>query len=442
MSSRLLDCLATTDALAEVFSDASVLQAMLDFEAAVARAGAATGIIPTAAARTIAEAARAELFDPVAIARAARAVATPAIPLVNALTEHVRGLDEDSARYVHWGATSQDVTDTAMVLLLKRARTSISADYERIEHALKRLSDRHAGTIMLGRTLLQPATPITLGLKAARWRAAIVRSWNRLDAAWDAAMVIQFGGAAGTLAALREAGSAMNAATAAALGLRAGPPWHTDRDLFGAVVTGCGLFVAALGKVARDIALLMQAEVAEAAEPGGGSSTMPQKQNPSGCALVLAAAGRMPGVVASFLSGMIHEHERAVGGIQSEWPVVAAAVQLTGAAAAALAAAVDGLAVNPARMRANLDATGGTIFAERAVMLMAPSVGREAAQQLVTRAISQCRQTGQPLAAVLESMPDVSAIIPSDVLAGIDRPEQYLGASEELRALLLDQSEE
>ena len=440
MSSSLLDCLATTDALAAVFNDAGVLQAMLDVEAALAQASAAAGVIPEAAALTISAVARHGGLDAAAIASGARAAATPAIPLVEALRARVRALDESSAAYVHWGATSQDITDTALILLLQRARPILAADHERIERALRQLSERHAGTIMLGRTLLQPATPITFGLKVAGWVSAVVRSWRRLDRAWEAVSAIQLGGAAGTLAAFGEHGPAIAATMARELALRSSPPWHADRDRLAALVAACGLYVAALGKAARDISLLMQAEVREAAEPGGGSSTMPQKQNPSGCVLVIAAASRLPGLVGSSLGAMLHEHERGAGGLQAEWPIVSSAVQATGAAAAALAGVVEGLMVNPARMRQNLEATGGTIFAERAALGLAGSMGHDRARQLVAEAVATSRRTGSPFAAAAQSLAADAGL--SGVLHDVDRPEAYLGAAETIRRQLLDEADE
>src|SRR5262245_28621124 len=216
----LIDCLATTDALAELFSDVSVLGAMLEFEAALARAAASAGVIPAAAATVISAAARGRGFDVSAIARDGRTGATPAIPLVKALRARVRELDPGAAAHVHLGATSQDVTDTALILLLGRAHHTIAADHLRLEQALRALSERHASTIMLARTLLQPATPTTFGLKVAGWTAPIARSWRRLDRAWHQAMVVQLGGAAGTLAALGEFGPRVAESVARELGLR------------------------------------------------------------------------------------------------------------------------------------------------------------------------------------------------------------------------------
>ena len=439
MSSRLIDCLATTDALADLFSDQSVLRVMLEFEAALARAAGRAGAIPDSAARTIAGIATAETFDPAAIAREARSSATPIIPLVNALTERVRAVDPASAQFVHWGATSQDVSDTAMILLLKRAKPILAADHLRLDASLRTLSESHADTMMIGRTLLQPASPITFGLKAAGWWAAANRSWRRLSLAWDGALVLQFGGAAGTRAALGQYALDVAAELAKELELASAPPWHADRDRLGAFITASALFTASLGKMARDIALLMQDEVGEVAEAGGGSSTMPQKRNPSACTLVISTAMRMPGLVSTFLVGMLQEHERSVGGGQAEWPTLASAVQATGSAASAMAAVLDGLTVDPARMRSNLEATNGLICAERAVIVLAAEMDRETARSLVTDAIRRSRETGRTLGDVLRSMPEVVTAVPAGILASIDRPEHYLGESETLRKELLGQ---
>jgi 3-carboxy-cis,cis-muconate cycloisomerase len=436
----LLDCLATTDALAAVFSDEGVVEAMLEFESALARGAAAAGAIPASAARIISEAALRGGFDAAAVASAARSGATPAIPLVKALRDRVHAIDPPSAAYVHWGATSQDVTDTALMLLVKQARVPIAADQARLDAALRGLSHRHATTVMLGRTLLQPAAPITFGLKVAGWTSAITRSWRRLHDAWTRVQVIQFGGATGTLAALGEHGLRVVEETARELDLRPAAPWHTNRDRLGALIAACGLYVAALGKAARDVSLLMQAEVGEAAEPGGGSSAMPQKQNPSGSTIVLAAATRMPSLVAAYLTAMNQEHERSAGGSQAEWPIVAAAIQSTGAAVHALLGVIEGLTVDAEQMRRNLNATRGTIYAEHAVMRLAPSLGREQAQWLVTEAVAQTRREGVPFADALRAK--AGAAVPASLLEPIERPEDYLGAAEALRTQLLEDTEE
>jgi 3-carboxy-cis,cis-muconate cycloisomerase len=441
MPSWLIDSLATTDALAEVFSDDSILRRMLEFEARLALAQGRHGVIPREAGEAIIAAATDADFDVQALARDARQSGTIVIPFVKALTARVAEQDSAAARFVHYGATSQDVSDTVLALTLRRAQPIIAADHARLEKTLRDLSNRHAATVMLGRTLLQPAPPITLGLKLARYVAALVRGWSRVDAAFEAAALLQFGGASGTLAALGTRGPDVARVLADAFVLRAPvAPWHTDRDRLAAVAASLGIYTATLGKIARDLALLMQDEVAEAAEPGGGSSTMPHKRNPSGCVIALATASRMPGLVAAYLNGMTQEHERAVGGWQSEWPTIAAIVQGTGAALQALAGAFEQLVVDADRMKANIERTNGAIFAEKVVMIAAPRAGKEAAQALVTRALEESRRNGVSFRDALAGQPDVSDLLTADELRTIDAPDGYLGAAEQMRVALLNEA--
>jgi 3-carboxy-cis,cis-muconate cycloisomerase len=426
MFTRLIESLAATEALSRVFSDASVLQSMLDFEAALARAEARAGVIPADAAAAIAEAAVADGFDIAELVRQSLRAGTPAIPLVRMLTERVRQRDAAAAGFVHWGATSQDVTDTAMVLLLGRCRRVLEADHGRVSRGLRRISDEHAGTVMLGRTLLQPAPPITFGLKAAGWLGAVRRGWRRVGSRFDEAAYVQFGGASGTLAALGANGLAVSEALAAELNLKwPDAPWHGHRDRLAALMAALSIYTASLGKMALDLALLAQFEVGEAAEPGGdgrgGSSTMPHKRNPTACILAMAAAKRTPGLLADFLAGMVLEHERAAGGWQAEWATVQAIVQSAGVAMEAMAEVAEGLTVDPARMRRNIDATQGAVFGEKAMMLLAPGMGREAARRAVEESV---RKTGSP--------PD---------LPGLREPKEYLGSAEAFRLRLLEEED-
>jgi len=445
MPARLIESLATTEPLAELFSDQSVLQAMLDFEVALAWAEARVGVVPPAAAEHIAAVAKADAFDMVALAHAMFRAATAAIPVVKALTEKVRARNPEAARYVHWGATSQDVADTALILLLKRARPLLENDISRLETALAKLSDQHKNTVMLGRTLMQAAPPVTFGLKAAGWFAALHRSRARMDAAFGEALIVQLGGATGTLAALGEKGVAVAQELAKELGLACPEaPWHTHRDRLATLVCSCGVLTGTLGKMARDVSLLMQSEVAEAAEPGGdgrgGSSTMPHKRNPAGSTLALAAAQRVPGLVATFLSAMVQEHERAVGGWQSEWPVIASVIQLTGLAAASMAEVAEGLTVDGQRMRANIDATKGVIFAERAMILLGSKLGRDVAHKVLEEATRTSVTQGRHLAEVLAEMPEITSHIDRVALRQLEMPEQYLGSAEVFRQALLASS--
>ena len=437
-SFSICDSLATTEALSVLFADASIVRAMLRVEAALARVEADLGIIPRAAADTIHVAANADDLDADAIARDARTSGTVAVPFVNALTARVRALHAQSATFVHWGATSQDVTDTALILVLQAARPILAADQARLDRSLRALSDRHAGTVMMARTLLQPAGPTTFGLKAAGWVAAHARGWARVTTRFDDALLLQFGGAAGTLAALGDRGPAVATALATELGIRQpDAPWHAYRDRLAALMAAMGVYAGTLGKMARDVSLLMQDEVGELAEHGGGSSSMPHKRNPAGCAVALAAAVRLPSLVSAFLAGMVQEHERALGGWHAEWPTIASAVQTTGSALMAMADVADGLQVFPDRMRDNIERTKGTVFAERAMVLLSPGAGKDVAHQMVTEALEQVRSTGRTFRETLSAVRGIDQWITADELSTIDRPEEYLGAAEELRVALL-----
>jgi 3-carboxy-cis,cis-muconate cycloisomerase len=447
MPVRLIESLATTEALAGLFSDESVLQAMLDFEVQLGRAQALLNIIPQAAADAIAAAADPRAFDTTALAKATLRAGTLGIPVVKALTEAVRKRDPVAAGFVHWGATSQDVADTAMMLLLKRAQPVLDSDLRRLQSALRQLSAKYQGTTMLGRTLMQAAPPVTMGLKSAGWFGAIQRSRNRVRAAFANTLIVQFGGATGTAAALGNQGIAVGKALAERLGLEfPDAPWHTHRDRLACLVCECGVLVGSLGKMARDITLLMQNEVGEVAEPSGegrgGSSTMPHKRNPVGCTATLAAASRVPGLVAAFLSAMVQEHERAVGGWQAEWPIVSSVIQATGVALASMAEVAEGLTVDAARMRVNIDDTLGTIFAERAMMLLGQNLGRDVAQRVLEEATRKSAAEKRRLGEVLAEMPEVSKHLDHQILSQLDIPEQYLGVSDQFRRRLLASTEQ
>ena len=442
MPARLIESLATTGPLADLFADQSLLQAMLDFEVGLARAEAQVGVVPPAAADAIARVAQAAGIDLAALVRDALRAGSPSIPFVKALTERVRASDPSAARFVHWGATSQDVVDTSLVLILKQAQPLLETDLARLEDGLRRLAEQHGNTVVLGRTLMQAAPPVTFGLKAAGWLGAVRRAGARMKASFGEALVLQFGGASGTLASLGEHGPAVGKALARELGLGyPDAPWHTQRDRLAGLVCACGVLTGSLGKMARDISLLMQVEVAEAFEPSGsgrgGSSTMPHKRNPSGCLVALAAAHRVPGLVATFLSCMVQEHERALGSWQAEWPTVAGVVQATGVAIAAMAEVAEGLTVDEARMRANIEATQGVIFAEKAMMLLGPSLGRDVAHKILEEATRQSVAQKRHLVEVLGEMPEIKNHLDPTILRQLEAPEQYLGAADIFRTSLL-----
>ncbi len=440
---RLIERSMTTPKIAELFSDYSILEAMLAFEVGLARAEANLKVIPSPAARAIEKAAIPHLYDANALAADSLRSATVSIPFVKALTEQVKQIDPAAAGFVHWGATSQDVADTTIILVLQKSRDILGADLRRLERALSQLSERHADTVMLGRTLLQAALPTTFGLKVAGWLGAIRRNHTRLDAAFEESLILQFGGAAGTLASLGDQGIAVGKALAAELRIGyAEAPWHSHRDRLAALMCALGVLAGSLGKMARDISLLSQNEVAEAAEPAaegrGGSSAMPHKQNPVGCTLALSAAYRVPGLVSTFLSSMVQEHERAVGGWQSEWTTISAIVQAVGLATTSMAEVAEGLAINAARMRENIEATHGTIFAERATMLLAKKLGRDAARKVVEQAVKESIANDRNFAQVLAEMPEAKKVLDASTVKDLQSPEAYLGVAEQFRRSLVN----
>jgi 3-carboxy-cis,cis-muconate cycloisomerase len=364
------------------------VRAMLDFERALAGAEADAGAIPHEAAQVIAKACTDLSPSPEALADEGKRSGSLAVPLVKTLTERVARVDARAATFVHYGSTSQDVLDTALVLCLKPCL----ADADRVlGAAVSRLSDharRHAGVVMLGRTLMQPATPITAGLKIARWAAALHRCRLRLGVARDRALCVQLGGAVGTLDALGAKRAAVRRGVAERLGLSEARSWHDHRDDLLRLMAELAIVTATVGKIARDVALLSQAEVGEMLESlptkgVGGSSAMPHKRNPVACLQALAAAERTPGLMATLLSGAVVEHERALGGWQAELMTIPDLVDAAGSALDALERIASGLVVDAERMKANLESLQGLVFSERLARWLARDTDRASAQALV-----------------------------------------------------------
>lgn len=421
-------------AIAAVFSDHAHLQGMLDFEAALARAEAKTGVIPQAAVAPIVSACAADAYDLAALADAAAKAGNTAIPMVKMLTARVAEVDGEAARYVHWGATSQDAMDTGLVLQLRQALTLIEADLARLSAALAALAANHRQTPMVGRTWLQHALPVTFGLKAAGWLDAIERHRARLVELKPRLLVLQFGGAAGTLAALDDKGLQVAAALAEDLNLGLpAMPWHGARDRVVELATMLALLTGSLGKMARDIALLMQTDVGEAFEPAGegrgGSSTMPHKRNPVTAAVVLAAATRVPHLAGSLLSGMAQEHERGLGGWHAEWETLPELVQLSAGALAQMADTIEGLDVDADRMRANLDVTNGLIMAEAVTMALGAKIGRLAAHQRVEAASKLAVTEKRHLRDVLAQDEVVIQHLGAETMAQLFDPLGYTGVA-------------
>jgi 3-carboxy-cis,cis-muconate cycloisomerase len=405
-------------------ADDAWLQCMLDAEGALARVGAAVGLVPETAATKISEACRAEFFDAARLAEDGRRVGNPAEPLVRELRAAV---GDEAADFVHLGATSQDIVDTAAMLVSRRTVGLVLAELDRLADGCAALARAHRSTPMAGRTLLQQAVPTTFGLKSASWLVAVLDAHRRLEAVRDERLAVQLGGAAGTLAALGDQALEIVHLFARELDL-AEPalPWHTDRQRIAELGAALSIVAGAAAKIGGDLVLLAQTEVAEVAESSrGGSSTMPQKRNPVRSALAIASARLASGHAGVLLGNLEHEHERGVGGWQAEWEALSGALAFTGGAAAAAADAVTGLEVNGERMRANLEASGGLVLAERVSFAISPRLGRSQAHDVVAEA-ARSSSFREALSA------DARVGLAEDELDTLLDPEGYLGAAEAL----------
>jgi 3-carboxy-cis,cis-muconate cycloisomerase len=389
------------EAFARALSADAYVRAMLDFEGALAAAEADAGVVPPDAARVIATACADLRLDPDRLAAEGKKSGSLAVPLVKALTEAVARADARAAAFVHHGSTSQDVLDTALVLGLKPCLADADQVLSTAVRNLAAHARRHAGVVMLGRTLLQPATPITAGLKIARWAAALHRCRRRLVEASARALCVQLGGAVGTLDALGDQRTAVRRGVAQRLGLGDAREWHDHRDELLRLLGELAIVTTTIGKIARDVALSSQAEVGEMLESApvkgvGGSSAMPHKRNPVACLQALAAAERTPGLMATLLSGSVGEHERALGGWQAELIAIPELVDAAGGAIDALERIAAGLVVNPERMKANVEALQGLVFSERLARVLAREMDRASALALVddwsAQAVKERRQ--------------------------------------------------
>ena len=417
---------------AECLSDAKLLAAMARFEAALAHGCAKAGLVPREAARTIAEVADGAKFDAGALARATRSAGALTIPFVKRLTEQVAAVSPEAGRYVHLGATSQDVIDTAVVLCLAPAASRVLALSKRLGDAAAALATRYAGTPMAARTLLQPAVPVPFGWKAAVWLSMLARSHARFAAAAREACVLQFGGAGGTLSAYGDKGGAVAAALAAELRLeRAAITWHSARDGFARVGAEAAILGGTAGKIARDVSLLMQPEVGEVAEPTGkgrgGSSAMPHKRNPVASLSALEAAQRAPALAATLLAQLAPEHERGLGQWQSQWLTLRDLLAGAAGALAAMAEALAGLAVNAKAMRANLERSHGLVYSEAVSMRLARSLGKSAAHALTEKLCETAMKKGKSLAEVVRGDARARKAIGDGELARLFDPARSFG---------------
>jgi 3-carboxy-cis,cis-muconate cycloisomerase len=439
---RLRAGLDSTPEMECIFSDRQCVQCMLDVEAALAVAEARHDVIPLAAASVIVASCDAGMIDFPVLAQQAAVAGNLAIPLVKQLTAGVAMNDAEAAKYVHWGATSQDIIDTGTVLQLRAALGEIDAHLAQLGDVLAQLAERHRSTPQIGRTWMQHALPITFGLKVAGWLDAVHRHKMRIAQLKTDVAVVQFGGAAGTLASLGESGLKVAQTLADELKLTLpAMPWHGARDRFAEVATTLGLLTGTLGKMALDIALLAQTEIAELAEPSatagagagttarGGSSSMPHKRNPVSCAATLAAARRVPGLVATMLSAMAQENERALGGWQAEWECLPQIVKLSACALQNMLYVCANLHVDGERMRANLDLTQGQVMAEAVTLALGAKIGRQAAHDVVERACRIASLNGRHLRSVLEQDGVIGANLSTRELDQAFDPNQHNGVT-------------
>jgi 3-carboxy-cis,cis-muconate cycloisomerase len=438
--------------------DVAWLQAMLDAEAGLARALERAGLAPAGAGEAVTRAARVDDFDVEAIGAQAAAAGNPVPALVRALTGRV---PEFAASAVHYGATSQDIIDTAVMLLARGVLEQLEADLAASASAAAGLAAAHARTVLAGRTLLQQAVPVTFGLVAAGWLTALDDARRQLERLAGHRLAVQLGGAAGTLSVLGEAGPQVVTFFAEELGLAAPVlAWHTDRLRvieLAAALAGC---CAAVGKIARDVTLLAQSEIAEIREgvapgrsgagrgtaetggPHGGSSAMPHKRNPVGAVLVLGSAKRAPMLLASLAAAAEQELQRAAGAWHAEWEPLSDLLRITGSAAALMAELLAGLEIDADRMRANLAAAHSLPMAEHVATTLIPSLGRLPALDLVAEASLEAARSGQDLTAVLLGTPRfaeplAAAGVGADELAAAADPRASLGAAEQFVAAAL-----
>lgn len=428
-------------------SDEAWAAAMVEVEVALARAQARLGVVPESAAVAIADAVKHCPVDVAGLAIRSRGSANPVVEFVRDITAVVAAADPAAAEYVHRGSTSQDIFDSAAMLLASRALTAIDADLGRVADALAGLAARHRGTPMVARTLTQHAVPTTFGLKAAGWLSLVLDARDRLRTV-RSSLPVSLGGAAGTLAAYVEYADLAGVSTAGhgptlmrelarELGLRdPGVPWHTHRTPLVDLGWTVTLVTGALGKIAVDVLGATRTEVGELTEPAGErsgvSSAMPQKRNPVLATLVVAAARQAPAYTMLLGQSLLAEDERSAGGWQSEWQPLREGLRLAAGAAATAAELVDGLVVHPEAMAANLALSGGTIVSERLNVALAPTLGKAPAKALLAR-IARAAATGvATFDELLVAAPELDGVLDPSQLAALLDPAQYLGAADDL----------
>jgi 3-carboxy-cis,cis-muconate cycloisomerase len=446
MSNGLNSFLFSTPEMTRVFSNEAQLRAMMRFEWALTRALENHGLAETGSGKVLESLLDTNFVDAALLVKDARAAGNIAIPFVKQLTAKVKAGSEVAARSIHLGATSQDVLDSALVLQIREALQLFEVAIEQLEGALINQVREHRHTVLMGRTWLQAGPPTTLGLKLAGSLAALRRDHDRIRSAAVRTLVVEFGGAVGTLAALGTTGGAVSAELARILQLKEPPlPWHTHRDNLVEMVQVLAILTGTLAKFARDIALLMQSEVGEAAEAQsegrGSSSTMPNKHNPVACAAVIATNARMPGLASTMLHAMSQEHERGLGLWQAEWDTVPEAFRLTAAALAYSTEIAQGLQVDAVRMMSNLNSLLGLPLSEAVNAALAPKVGRATAHDLLRTAAERAAAEKRTLADILKQLPQVTAHLTEVEIDRLLDPRAYLGSAQRFISRVLGEAD-
>ena len=439
----MTDALAPSSLLLSIFSSAAMravvddrarLQRMLDFASALARAEAAVGVIPHEAIDPIVAAAKAESFDLAAIAAGVPAAGNIAVPLIEALTAEVAKANADAAAFVNWGASAQDAIDSALVLELRAGLDALIADLDRAVTAYVALAGRYRRTATVARTALQHTLPMPFGLKLAGYAGALGRSRDRLKRLRKEALYLQFGGEAGTLASLDERGFDVCERLAALLDLPLpDAPWHSHRDRLAEVAAALAILAGTCGKIARDVTLLMQTDVAEAFEPApapvaGAAASKPRR--PTLAANVLACATVTPGLAATIMGAEAHEHERAIGAWQAEWLAFPALLLAVSGALAGVAQIGEGLEVDNERMRANVDVTRGVIMAQSVAPVLAEKLGKSIATQVMDEAIAKSIAEKRPLQEIIGEDERVTLLMSPGELARLFEPLAFQGVSQ------------
>ncbi|RVT96356.1 adenylosuccinate lyase family protein [Rhodovarius crocodyli] len=425
----VLGALYGSDAMRAAMGERAFLARMLDVEVGLARAQARLNIIPAEAAEAIAVAADVDKLDLPALAAATRNTGYPVVGLVKQLSALA---GPDAGRWTHWGATTQDIMDSAIVLQMRQGLALIRMDLVYLNTALAGLAQRWRDTPMAGRTHLQHALPVTFGYKAAVWLSPLISMKERLDQLRPRVERLQFGGAAGTLASLGDQALMVQEELGRELGLPVPDiTWHVARDGFTEAVNFLGLLTGSLAKIALDVMLMSQTELGEVSEahaPGrGGSSTMPQKRNPISCEYVQAQARGVQALAGQMMGAMAQDFERGTGNWQTELLAIGQAFNLTHGALQASRDIIEGLVVDPARMARNLDATHGLIVGEQVMMGLAPVLGRGTAHHLVNHACDKALAEGRPLAEVLLAEPAVATSMTPEAVLRLTDPKTYLG---------------